>query len=88
MLWTPWREQGSTGIFWDYENVPLRQKDGDAFLEGLNMFIRQNNVVFARPYAHEKALPAEREKQVLAIPPFDIKFTKAYGPNAADESLI
>ena len=88
LLLLPWDDQGTAGIFWDYENVPLRQKDGDLFLEGLQHFIRLNNVSFARLYCHEMNLPAARETQIRVIPPFDVKFTSLPGPNAADQSLI
>ncbi len=88
MLGEFWSNQGTAGIFWDYENVSLRQKDGEEFLRGINGYIRQNNVRFARLYCHENSLPVEREQQIRAIPPFDIKFTNMSGLSAADRSLI
>lgn len=29
-----------TGIFWDYENVPLRHADWEGFLQGIATFIQ------------------------------------------------
>lgn len=83
-----WDNEGTVGIFWDYENVPLRQKDSKAFLKGLKSYISQNNVPFAHVYCRTQTLPVPREKEILSIRPFDVNFTSRPGEDAVDISLI
>ena len=46
----------TTGIFWDYENVPLRHTDWEAFLEGITHYVNRNPIAFARIYGRESTM--------------------------------
>ncbi len=84
----PGEKQDNVGIFWDYENVPLRQKDSGPFLRGLKSYIKQTKVAFARVYCRQLTMPPKREKEIRGIKPFDVKFTTLRGEDAVDMSLI
>ncbi|MFW9996571.1 MAG: NYN domain-containing protein [Candidatus Odinarchaeota archaeon] len=77
-----------TGIFWDYENVPLRHDDWEGFLNGLAAFINANNIDFARVYARETTMSDTDYDLISELGVFSFKWVQSDDPNAADDSLI
>ncbi|MFW9853713.1 MAG: NYN domain-containing protein [Candidatus Thorarchaeota archaeon] len=77
-----------TGIFWDYENVPLRHTDWEDFLHGLRAYVNSNQVIFARVYVRKATLPIKDRELINALNIFDYKWIRKDDPNAADYSLI
>lgn len=90
ILWFSSQQWGIpvTGIFWDYENVPLRHKDWQQFLAALNHFAISNHVDFARVYARKKTITQFDREAIRKLNLFDFKWVKHDDPNAADYSLI
>ncbi|QEE15006.1 NYN domain-containing protein [Promethearchaeum syntrophicum] len=79
----------SVGIFWDYENVPLRHQDYKSFLTGLTNYINANNVEYFKVYYQAKSPISDSDFELLKnIPQIQFKKTLQDGPNAADNSLI
>ncbi|MFX0096111.1 MAG: hypothetical protein ACFFBD_30510 [Candidatus Hodarchaeota archaeon] len=73
-----------TGIFWDYENVPLRHQDYDAFLQGLIAFVRATRMIYAKVYSREKTMPDSDYKLLAKLEIFQFKWVTSDDPNAAD----
>ncbi len=65
-----------TGIFWDYENVPLRNRDFNEFLQGMSNFINHNKVIYAKVYARKNTIT--RKDQDLITRVFLFKLTKKF----------
>ena len=78
----------TTGIFWDYENVPLRHTDWEAFLEGITHFVERNTIAFTRIYGRESTMSDQDYELITNLKIFDFEWVQHNDPNAADYSLI
>ncbi len=80
-----------SALFWDYENVPLRQKDRGRFLWAIVNMLNSFTFDFQRIYARKSTMSSHDYKQLLAKG-FDkdkhFKWIKINESNAVDFSLI
>lgn len=76
------------GIFWDYENVPLRKDDYCEIFLGLNAFIEQHEIRYAKVYYRESTITQEDIKIIRDLKVFQLKHIKQNHKNAVDKSLI
>lgn len=77
-----------SGIFWDYENVPLRHRDFKGFLVGLKNFISSHNIYFARVYARKRTITGLCQEHINSLEVFDYKFVKGNESNAVDYIMM
>jgi hypothetical protein len=54
----------SSALFWDYENVPLRNNDWELFMDALDYIIDEINFEFIRIYSREKTM-SDRDYEIL-----------------------
>ena len=73
-----------SGIFWDYENVPLRHRDFKGFLKGLRNFISNHTIFFARVYVRERTITERDQDLIDSLGVFDYKFVNGNENNAVD----
>jgi hypothetical protein len=82
------KQEDIWGIFWDYENVPLRKVNDAQFLEGLKAFIQQHEIAFAKVYCHANVISKAQQQDLQSSLRFTIKIVKNSAPNASDASLM
>jgi len=78
----------NTGIFWDYENVPLRHRDFNEFLRGMSNFISYNEVTYAKVYARKNTITRREQELINTLETFRFKFVNGYEKNAVDYSMM
>ena len=76
------------GIFWDYENVPLRKRDGKKLLQGLYHFSKAYDVQYAKVYTRQSTISDNAVKAIQDLKFFKLKFITKNGHNAVDNSMI
>jgi uncharacterized LabA/DUF88 family protein len=76
------------GIFWDYENVPLRKDDYYEIFLGLKAFIEQHEIRYAKVYYRESTITQEDIKIIRDLKVFQFKQIKHNHKNAVDKTLI
>ena len=76
------------GIFWDYENVPIRKDDFYEIFLGLKIFIEKHEISYAKVYYRESTITQEDIKIIRDLKVFQFKQIKHNHKNAVDKSLI
>lgn len=77
------------GIFWDYENVPLRYRDCADFLTGLTNYINTHNVAYFKVYFRTNSPIGQQDLDLMGeLPLIQFKEIAKDGPNAADNVLM
>lgn len=76
------------GIFWDYENVPLRKDDYYEIFLGLKIFIELHEIRYAKVYYRESTITQEDIDIIRELKVFQFKRIKHNHKNAVDNSLI
>ena len=80
-----------SALFWDYENVPLRNKDYKKFLDALVSLVNAFQFDFIRVYGRKETLPP-KDRKLLYSRGFDkvrhFKWSKKNDPNAFDFSMM
>jgi hypothetical protein len=74
----------NTGIFWDYENVPLRNRDHQGFLTAFRNFMLYNDIHYARVYARRFTISQLDQELINSLNIFDFKFVNGNNTNAVD----
>ena len=77
-----------SGIFWDYENVPLRYDDWETFIQGLNNYIRRNKVQFFKVYYRQSILGKHDEEILDELEGLKHKIVTNKGKNSVDNSMM
>ena len=77
-----------SGIFWDYENVPLRQRVFIVFLTAIRYFISTHNISFAKVYTHARTITSHDQDLIDSLDVFDYKFVNGNESNAVDLIMI
>lgn len=80
-----------SALFWDYENVPLRNKDYKKFLQAIVSLINTFEFEFIRVYARKETL-TPKDRKLLIGRGFNkikhFKWVKLNDPNAVDFSMM
>lgn len=80
-----------SALFWYYENVPLRHKDYNKFLDALVSLVNTFQFEFIRIYARKETL-SPKDRKLLLGRGFDkksrFKWVKKKDPKAVDFSMM
>lgn len=76
------------GIFWDYENVPLRHKDYSGFLDALVNYYNAHTIAYAKIYARDRTMSDRDYELIEERHIFQFKFVEHNDKNAVDYVMM